>query len=62
MRRYIYIHGTPDDEPMGEPCSHGCVRMRTHAVVALFDEVPAGTRVWIAEETLASPRWRRPPR
>ena len=28
MRRYIYIHGTPDTEPMGVPLSIGCVRMR----------------------------------
>lgn len=26
--RYVYIHGTPDTEPMGVPMSHGCVRMR----------------------------------
>ena len=45
MRRYIYIHGTPDTEPMGVPCSHGCVRMRCADVVQLFDRVPAGTPV-----------------
>lgn len=47
MRRYIYIHGTPDTEPMGVPRSHGCVRMRSDAVIALFDMVPAGTPVRI---------------
>jgi len=47
MRRYIYIHGTPDTEPMGEPRSHGCVRMRNAAVIALFDRVAAGTPVEI---------------
>lgn len=45
MRRYIYIHGTPDTEPMAVPFSHGCIRMRNTDVVALFDRVPAGTRV-----------------
>jgi hypothetical protein len=45
QRRYIYIHGTPDSEPMGVPCSHGCVRMRNSDVAALFDLVAAGTRV-----------------
>lgn len=45
--RYIYIHGTPDEEPMGEPRSHGCVRMRNDDVIALFDEVEVGTRVVI---------------
>ena len=47
MRRYIYIHGTPDDEPMGEPRSHGCVRMRNADVIELFDLAPAGTDVII---------------
>lgn len=48
MQRYIYIHGTPDNEPMGTPRSHGCVRMRNTDVVALFDLVPAGTIVEIS--------------
>ncbi|MCY3939591.1 MAG: L,D-transpeptidase [Gammaproteobacteria bacterium] len=45
MRRYIYIHGTPDSEPMGVPRSHGCVRMRNADVIALFDLVGPGCRV-----------------
>ncbi len=47
MRRFIYIHGCPDEEPMGIPCSHGCIRMRNADVIALFDSVPVGTRVTI---------------
>lgn len=47
MQRYIYIHGTPDTEPMGTPCSHGCVRMRNQDVIELFDLVDAGTLVLI---------------
>lgn len=47
MRRYIYIHGTPDTEPMGVPLSIGCVRMRNCEVAELFDLVPAGTPVEI---------------
>ena len=43
LRRYIYIHGCPDAAPMGEPCSHGCIRMRNADLIALFDLVPAGT-------------------
>jgi len=50
MRRYIYIHGTPDEEPMGVPLSHGCVRMRNSDIIALFDRVPVGTRVLITEK------------
>ncbi|HYD33315.1 MAG TPA: L,D-transpeptidase [Methylophilaceae bacterium] len=49
MQRYIYIHGTPDIEPMGQPGSHGCVRMRNRDVITLFDLVPVGTSVMITE-------------
>lgn len=49
MQRYIYIHGTPDTEPMGQPCSHGCVRMRNQDVIELFDLVDVGTPVVIVE-------------
>ncbi len=49
MRRFIYIHGCPDPEPLGIPGSHGCIRMRNHDVIRVFDAVPAGTRVWIHE-------------
>ena len=52
MRRYIYIHGCPDEEPMGAPSSHGCVKMRNHDVIQLFDRVPVGTKVVIQEAAL----------
>lgn len=45
MRRFIYIHGTPDIEPMGIPASHGCIRMRNIDVAELFDITPIGTTV-----------------
>ncbi|MBR9814382.1 L,D-transpeptidase [bacterium] len=45
MRRYIYIHGTPDTEPMGVPASHGCIRMRNTDIVQLFERVPVGCPV-----------------
>lgn len=47
MRRYIYVHGTPDSEPMGVPRSHGCVRMRNTHVIQLFDRVRPGCRMEI---------------
>lgn len=50
MRRYIYLHGCPDSEPMGIPRSHGCVRMRNADIMDLFERVRPGTRVWIQEE------------
>ena len=49
MRRYIYIHGTPDTELMGMPKSHGCIRMRNADLVELFDHVPPGCIVDIIE-------------
>ena len=45
MRRYIYIHGTPDSTPLGQPGSRGCVRMRNADLLGLFDLVPVGTEV-----------------
>jgi lipoprotein-anchoring transpeptidase ErfK/SrfK len=42
MRRYIYIHGTPDEMVLGRPGSHGCVRMRNKDLLELFDQVTAG--------------------
>ena len=49
MRRYIYIHGSPDAVPMGVPGSIGCVRMRNADIVELFDLVPAGIPVEILD-------------
>ena len=56
MRRYIYIHGSPDDGPLADmpfgtvPASHGCVRMRNADVAALFDAVHSGMPVLIEPE------------
>lgn len=47
LRRYIYIHGCPDSEPMGIPRSHGCIRMRNRDLIELFEQIPAGTLVSI---------------
>ena len=49
MRRFIYIHGCPDSEPMGEARSHGCVRMRNDDVMELFEQVEAGFPVLIED-------------
>ncbi len=53
MRRYIYIHGTPDTEPMGVPRSHGCIRMRNKNIIELFESVSVGCPVNIIESTAA---------
>jgi lipoprotein-anchoring transpeptidase ErfK/SrfK len=49
MRRTIYIHGCPDEVPLGVPGSSGCIRMRNAEVVELFDRVDVGTLVRIEE-------------
>ncbi|MFC7367092.1 L,D-transpeptidase [Vreelandella zhaodongensis] len=47
QRRYIYLHGTPPDEPMGIPASHGCIRLRNWDLLYLFNHVQPGTPVWL---------------
>lgn len=50
MRRYVYIHGSPDTATMGVPGSHGCIRMRNADIVELFDQVPCYSEVEITED------------
>lgn len=47
--RYIYIHGTNQEELIGQPASHGCIRLTNAAVVELFDLVEPGTEVEIGD-------------
>ena len=47
QERFIYIHGTNEEHLIGQPVSHGCVRMRNGDVARLFDLVEAGTEVEI---------------
>ncbi len=47
MRRYIYIHGSPDTAEMGKPGSIGCIRMRNRDIVELFAAVAPFTPVQI---------------
>ena len=48
MRRYIYIHGTPNSVAMGTKGSKGCIRMRNSDIVRLFDLIPEYTTVNIS--------------
>lgn len=48
-RRYIYIHGTPEEGLIGRPASHGCIRMYNEDVVKLFNEAPVNSIVYIQE-------------
>ncbi|HEV3210309.1 MAG TPA: L,D-transpeptidase [Chthoniobacterales bacterium] len=45
--RYIYIHGTNQESLVGQPVSHGCIRMRNDDIIRLFDMVPMDTWVEI---------------
>jgi len=45
LRRFIYIHGSPDTTPMGVPGSHGCIRMRNRDLLELFELVEVGDQV-----------------
>lgn len=56
FRRYIYLHGAPDCEPVGVPVSHGCIRLRNDDLLELFPHVPLHCRVRIDEA--ACPYWR----
>ncbi|GHE22744.1 L,D-transpeptidase [Halomonas urumqiensis] len=47
QRRYIYLHGTPPDQPMGQARSHGCVRLRDADLLSLFAVAVPGTPVWL---------------
>lgn len=55
FRRYIYLHGTPDNQPMGVPLSHGCVRLRNADLLNLFPRVPSHCAVMIDEAPC--PQW-----
>ena len=45
--RYIYIHGTPHFDKLGQPESHGCIRMGDNDVITLFTAIEYKTLVLI---------------
>jgi len=45
--RYIYIHGTPEENLIGKLASHGCIRMKNRDIVKLFNLVKRNTLVTI---------------
>ena len=47
--RYIYIHGTPEEGFIGQPASHGCIRMKNTDVIELFNLIEVGTPIYILE-------------
>ena len=50
MRRYVYIHGSPENAEMGKPGSHGCIRMHNADIVELFEQIPCYSEVLISED------------
>ena len=52
--RFIYIHGTTEENRLGAPASYGCVRMATKDVIKVFETLPIGSTVLITKDTLPS--------
>ena len=50
MRRYVYIHGSPDTAVMGAPGSRGCIRMHGQDIMDLYDRIEPGTPINILPE------------
>ena len=55
FRRYIYIHGTPEERRLGTPASYGCIRMGTRDVVDLYDRIGTGAKVFVIPGSLTPP-------
>ncbi len=55
-RRFIYIHGTPEERRLGTPASYGCIRMGCNDVVDLYNRVGPGAEVQIIRGSLESTR------
>jgi HAD superfamily phosphoserine phosphatase-like hydrolase len=53
LERYIYIHGTNQEDQIGQPASHGCIRLRNQEMIELFDAIEVGCEVRILEATQA---------
>ncbi|MDP4626440.1 MAG: L,D-transpeptidase [Akkermansiaceae bacterium] len=53
FRRYIYIHGTPEQYRLGTPASYGCIRMGSKEVVDLYNRVGTGADVYVIRGSLS---------
>ncbi len=51
-RRYIYIHGTPEEWSIGRPASYGCIRMRSRDIIDLYRRVGVGAEVKVIRGSL----------
>ncbi len=51
-RRYIYVHGTPEERTIGTPSSYGCIRMKSRDIVDLYKRVPTGAGIFVKKSGL----------
>lgn len=54
FRRYIYIHGTPEERTIGRPRSYGCIRMRSRDIISLYKELGVGSEVQVIRGSLVT--------
>lgn len=59
FRRFIYIHGTPEQYRLGTPASYGCIRMGAQDVVDLYNRVGTGADVHVIRGSLANSKTER---
>ena len=45
--RYIYIHGTNQEDLIGTPASHGCIRLCNQDMIDLYGRISNHTEVFI---------------
>lgn len=53
-RRFIYIHGTPEEWRLGSPASYGCIRMASRDIIDLYKRVGWGADVFIIRGSINS--------
>lgn len=51
LERFIYIHGTNHEDRIGQPASHGCIRLKNADMMDLFELIPNQTEVIIHPHT-----------
>ncbi len=51
-RRYIYIHGPPEERTIGRRASYGCIRMRSRDIIDLYRRVGVGAEVKVIRGSL----------
>jgi len=47
LTRHIYLHGTNQEEKLGNPASHGCIRMGNESIIRWADRLNGLPYVWI---------------